>query len=67
MADNELNRLKYEIYKKSWLKDYLTFKQFVENQDVAKTFWELQKRKSIKIPKKDLKLDRKKLQNRSNM
>lgn len=67
MADNELNRLKYEIYKKSWLKDYLTFKQFVENQDVAKTFWELQKRKSKKDLKKDLKLDRKKLQNRSNM
>ena len=55
MADNELNRLKYEIYKKSWLKDYLTFKQFVENQDVAKTFWELQKRKS----KKDLKKEKK--------
>ena len=55
MADNELNRLKYEIYKKSWLKDYLTFKQFIENQDVAKTFWELQKRKS----KKDLKKEKK--------
>lgn len=67
MADNELNRLKYEIYKKSWLKDYLTFKQFIENQDVAKTFWELQKRKSKNDLKKDLKLDRKKLQNRSNM
>ena len=61
--DKQLDRLKYEIYKKSWLSDYLTFKQFIENQDVAKTFWELQKRKS----KKDLKLDRKKLQNRSNM
>lgn len=59
----ELDNLKYEIYKKSWKKDYLTFKQFIENQNVAYTFSELKKRKS----KKDLKLDRKKLQNRSNM
>ncbi len=44
----ELDRLKYEIYKKSWLSDYLTFKQFRENQKVAKTFWELQKIKNQK-------------------
>lgn len=44
----ELDRLKYEIYKKSWLSDYLTFKQFRENQKVAYTFGELQKQKSQK-------------------
>ena len=48
----ELDNLKYEIYKKSWLSDYLTFKQFIENQNVAKTFWELQKRKNKKGLKK---------------
>ena len=47
----ELDNLKYKIYKKSWLSDYITFKQFLENQNVANTFWELEKRKS----KKDLK------------
>ena len=51
----ELDNLKYEIYKKSWKKDYLTFKQFIENQNVAYTFWELKKRKS----KKDLKKEKK--------
>ena len=51
----ELDNLKYEIYKKSWKKDYLTFKQFIENQNVAYTFWELKKRK----PKKDLKKTKK--------
>ena len=51
----ELDNLKYEIYKKSWKKDYLTFKQFIENQNVAYTFSELKKRKS----KKDLKKEKK--------
>ena len=55
MSYKELDNLKYEIYKKSWKKDYLTFKQFVENQNVAYTFWELKKRKS----KKDLKKEKK--------
>lgn len=48
---NELDKLKYEIYKKSKKQDYLTFKQFIQNENVAYTFSELQKRKS----KKDLK------------
>ena len=47
----ELDKLKYEIYKKSKKQDYLTFKQFIENQNVAYTFWELE----IKKSKKDLK------------
>ena len=48
---NELDKLKYEIYKKSKKQDYLTYKQFIEKQNVAYTFSELEK---IKI-KKDLK------------
>ena len=48
---NELDKLKYEIYKKSKKQDYLTFKQFIQNENVAYTFSELQKRKL----KKDLK------------
>ena len=52
---NELDKLKYEIYKKSKKKDYLTFKQFIENQKVAYTFWELQKQKSKKDLKKQTK------------
>lgn len=51
----ELDRLKYEIYKKSWLSDYLTFKQFRENQKVAKTFWELQKQKRLDFDKQKTK------------
>lgn len=52
---NELDKLKYEIYKKSKKQDYLTFKQFIQNENVAYTFSELQKRKS----KKDLKKEKK--------
>ena len=56
----ELDNLKYEIYKKSWKKDYLTFKQFIENQNVAYTFWELQKNKQNGTKqKKDLKKEKK--------
>ena len=58
MVKKELDNLKYKIYKKSWLSDYLTFKQFLENQNVANTFWELEKRKKKKTAKrvkKDLK------------
>ena len=51
MIGKELDNLKYRIYKKSWKADYLTYKQFVEQQNVAYTFWELTKRKI----KKDLK------------
>ena len=51
MIKKELDNLKYSIYKKSWKADYITYKQFIENQNVANTFWELQKRKI----KKDLK------------
>ena len=51
----ELDKLKYEIYKKSWLSDYLTFKQFRENQKVAKTFWELQKQKRLDFNKQKTK------------
>ena len=55
MTKQELDALKYELYKKSWKSDYITYKQFVENQNVAYTFWELNKRKSEKRVKKDLK------------
>lgn len=34
----ELDQLKYELYRKSGKKDYITYKQFVENQNVAYTF-----------------------------
>jgi len=51
MIGKELDNLKYRIYKKSWKADYLTYKQFIEQQNVAYTFWELTKRKI----KKDLK------------
>ena len=51
----ELNNLKYEIYKKSWKEDYLTFKQFVENQDVIYTLEELQKKKPKRETKKSKK------------
>lgn len=49
---NELDKLKYEIYKKSKKQDYLTFKQFINNENVAYTFSELQKRKSKNSLKK---------------
>ena len=55
MTKQELDALKYELYKKSWKMDYLTFEQFKNNQNVAYTFWELKKRKSEKRVKKDLK------------
>jgi len=55
----ELDNLKYEIYKKSWKKDYLTFKQFIENQNVAYTFSELQNREKKTKSKKDLKKEKK--------
>jgi hypothetical protein len=70
MIKKELDALKYELYKKSWKSDYITYNQFVENQKVAYTFWELQnrekKRKSEKRVKKDLKNDTKWLYNSSN-
>ena len=59
MINKELDNLKYRIYKKSWKADYITYKQFVENQNVAYTFWELNKRKSEKRVKKDLKKTKK--------
>lgn len=55
MIKKELDNLKYKIYKKSWLSDYITFKQFLQNDKVSYTFSELQKRKSEKKVKKDLK------------
>ena len=66
MIKKELDNLKYIIYKKSWKADYITYKQFVENQKVAYTFWELQKRKSEKRIKKDLKNNTTWLYNSSN-
>lgn len=53
--NKELDKLKYEIYKKSKKQDYLTFKQFIEKQNVAYTFSELEKIKN----KKDLKKEKK--------
>ena len=71
MIRKELDNLKYELYKKSWKSDYLTFKQFIQNEKVAYTFSELSKReqkrkKSEKRVKKDLKNDTKWLYNSSN-
>jgi hypothetical protein len=51
MIYKELDNLKYQIYKKSKKSDYITYNQFIQNENVAYTFSELQKRKS----KKDLK------------
>lgn len=51
MIKKELDKLKYELYRKSGRSDYLTYNQFINNENVVYTFWELQKRKS----KKDLK------------
>lgn len=59
MTKQELDALKYELYKKSWKADYITYKQFIEQQNVAYTFWELNKRKSEKRVKKDLKKTKK--------
>ena len=59
MIRKELDNLKYKIYKKSWLSDYLTFKQFLQNDKVVYTFSELKKRKSEKRVKKDLKKEKK--------
>ena len=71
MIRKELDNLKYELYKKSWKSDYLTYKQFIKNEKVAFTFSELskrelKKRKSEKRVKKDLKNDTKWLYNSSN-
>lgn len=55
--DEELDKLKYEIYKKSKKRDYLTFKQFIENQKVAYTFWELESKKGLTSKRKKLKKD----------
>lgn len=59
MIGKELDNLKYRIYKKSWKADYLTYKQFVEQENVAYTFSELQNRKSENKVKKDLKKTKK--------
>ena len=56
MIKKELDNLKYELYKKSWKADYITYKQFIENQNVAYTFWELQKIKIKKRLEKDKKI-----------
>lgn len=47
-TDRDLDRLKYDIYKKSGLADYITFKQFLEWKRVIQTFGELNKRKRQK-------------------
>ena len=60
MIKKELDTLKYELYKKSWKSDYITYKQFIENQNVAFTFWELKKREKKKIWKNS----KKRLENR---
>lgn len=49
----QLDRLKYEIYKKSWKADYLTFKQFIQNENVSYTFTELQNKKRLENEKKN--------------
>lgn len=47
-TDRDLDRLKYDIYKKSGLADYITFKQFLEWKRVIQTFGELNKTKRQK-------------------
>lgn len=42
-TDRDLDRLKYEIYRKSGLSDYITFKQFLSGENVIQTFSELNK------------------------
>lgn len=48
MTKQELDALKYELYKKSWKMDYLTFEQFKNNEDVIYTLSELQNKKKQK-------------------
>ena len=48
MTKQELDALKYELYKKSWKKDYLTFEQFKNNEDVVYTLSELQNKNKKK-------------------
>ena len=48
MIKQELDALKYELYKKSWKMDYLTFEQFKNNEDVVYTISELQKKNKNK-------------------
>lgn len=68
MIRKELDNLKYELYKKSWKSDYITYNQFIENQNVAFTFWELQKREQKKKKtKKVLKIDKKSVYINGNM
>jgi hypothetical protein len=67
MIKKELDNLKYELYKKSWKSDYITYNQFIENQNVVYTFWELQKRKQKKKTKKVLKIDKKSVYINGNM
>jgi hypothetical protein len=68
MIKKELDNLKYELYKKSWKSDYITYNQFIENQNVAFTFWELQKREQKKKKtKKVLKIDKKYVYINGNM
>ncbi len=52
MIKQELDKLKYELYRKSGKSDYLTYNQFIQNENVAYTFWELQKRKTKNSLKK---------------
>lgn len=54
MIRKELDNLKYELYKKSWKSDYITYNQFIENEKVAYTFSELQKKENKKKTKKRL-------------
>jgi hypothetical protein len=48
MIKKELDNLKYELYKKSWKSDYITYNQFIEWKKVVQTFEELNKRKRQK-------------------
>lgn len=48
MIKEQLDKLKYELYKKSWKMDYLTFEQFKNNEDVVYTLSELQNKKKQK-------------------
>lgn len=48
MTKQELDALKYELYKKSWKMDYLTFEQFKNNEDVVYTLSELQNKNKKK-------------------
>lgn len=61
MIRKELDNLKYELYKKSWKCDYITYKQFIENTKVAYTFSELKNNEKQKKSKKDLKMKKKSL------